>query len=456
MITEAFSPIFHSLTPNKDLNFVGAVIRYFDKFTHGVSDETKNTYIRDYNNRVFPVINPGKPVSEYDEQYINELLSLIQKTNSYDDMTISSRYHHLLMDPCEEYYKDESHRNDDNPLWGAGYKFGKSSTDDSIDSALMRIPKSLSLSQEHKAEDILLDPKTEDGLLPGLATMLCTGVRNNEAAGLNFGDIVELLNHAGYYILRVTRSSVRDSNRRKAGGKTSNAPRRLPLIKRYTDYICERKAYLCSKITFPYTDKNNNTFYSVNDLPIACRGNNYTIPCSASDLTRAGKSFLRDKLKMKENQISGISYVIQHPEYDSLEKDPTTYLLRRNFGTHLYNLGFRSEWREYYMGHLIENDNFKRSDFNDEEFLFEMALRLEKHPLNPRIESTTNTIIIPSSKSSHYHITIQNKELDDPISLIIKSPKSSAEMTFAKSHKELPSEIDITNYQSEDSDKSHI
>ena len=59
MITESFDLSFRTLTPDNKLNFIGAVVRYFDVFTNEFNDETKNTYIRDYNNRIFPMINPG-------------------------------------------------------------------------------------------------------------------------------------------------------------------------------------------------------------------------------------------------------------------------------------------------------------------------------------------------------------------------------------------------------------
>ena len=73
--------------------------------------------------------------------------------------------------------------------------------------------------------------------------------------------------------------------------------------------------------------------------------------------------------------------MIQHSDTIK-EKDPTTYLLRRSFATHLHTLGFPIDYSQYYMGHLIENDILKRSDFNDDCYLFEIAKLLEKHPLN--------------------------------------------------------------------------
>ncbi len=104
--------------------------------------------------------------------------------------------------------------------------------------------------------------------------------------------------------------------------------------------------------------------------------------------------------------------MVQNSEYDASEKDPTTYLLRRNFATHLYTLGIPTEWCQYYMGHLIENDILKRSDFNDEGFLYQMALLLGKHPFN-QILNSDGEITIDVTGPSQYYISVENKELDD-------------------------------------------
>ena len=116
-----------------------------------------------------------------------------------------------------------------------------------------------------------------------------------------------------------------------------------------------------------------------------------------------------------------------------------------NIVTHLYTLGFPTEWCQYYMGHLIENDILKRSDFNDEGFLYQMALLLEKHPLNQALNSD-DEITIDVTGPSQYYISVENKELDDPISVLLNCPHASAEVMIGKSNRELPMEIDITSY----------
>ena len=57
------------------------------------------------------------------------------------------------------------------------------------------------------------------------------------------------------------------------------------------------------------------------------------------------------------------------------------------------------------MGHLIENDILKRSDFNDEGFLDQMALLLEKHPLN-QTQNSDDEIAIDVTGPSQYYISV--------------------------------------------------
>ena len=442
MINEAFNPCFNTLTPTNKLNFIGAVHRYFDKYTTECNDDTKTEYIKNYNQKVFPIIDPGLPIEEYDEDYIEALISRIQTTNEFINSTIQGRYRNLIIAPCEKYFNDINNFIETSPLWGAGYRFQKANSE-SIEAALLLIPKSFSIETEKKAAELLSDYKTNDGSRIGLAIMLWVGVRNNEAVGFNFGDIIEMTDHPGVYTIRLVRTSIRDDNDRKAGGKTSNAPRRLPLTEGFVNFIKNRMDYICSQITFPYTDKNGVVFNSILEMPIACKRNEFSIPCSANDLTASGRAFLRNELKMNEHDVSGISYLIRHDENTS-EKDPTTYLFRRNFATHLYTLGFPIEWRQYYMGHMIEDDVLKRWDFNDEGYLYEMAQLLEKHPLNNPV-SQPLTITIPSGIQNHF-IAIENKELNDPIQLSFNSTDYQAKIYAIKSFSKLPVEIDITKY----------
>lgn len=74
------------------------------------------------------------------------------------------------------------------------------------------------------------------------------------------------------------------------------------------------------------------------------------------------------------------------------EKEPTTYLFRRNCATHLYQLGFAPSEIQYWMGHEIEDPFTKRSFFADPDQIYALKERWSRHPvlalLNRQTEAT--------------------------------------------------------------------
>ena len=376
MITQVLdSNKFRGTTFGGKINFIGAVINFFDEFTEGrCNDETKDTYIKRYNEKIFPCVKINTYAGDYTEESIQMLLETIKKENNFDDNTIRGDYEHLIYYPLECFHKH--YKEIEDPLWGTGFKF-ESSKEFKRDSnnAILRLKKSLTPKQEIRAMDALYsDYKTDKGERIGLMLMLLCGGRNNEICALKFRDFIEFSNYPGVYFLQIYKSTKINSNTLKAGGKTYNSPRRLPLVPVLAEFIKKRMDYI------QLTAGEN-----IDDYPIACRGNNYTVHCSANDLTNAGRSFLRDEIRIQEEEVSGINYLIKNSRGDDdlQEKDATTYLLRRNLATHLYTLGLTLEQSQYYMGHVMENTASKRSDYTDEDYLYEIYLKLLHHPLNP-------------------------------------------------------------------------
>ena len=62
-------------------------------------------------------------------------------------------------------------------------------------------------------------------------------------------------------------------------------------------------------------------------------------------------------------------------------KDPTAYLFRRNFGTHLHILGLSEPEIEYVIGHDIDDPYETRNEFVNEEKLFAIKQKMERRPL---------------------------------------------------------------------------
>ncbi|MGM9602732.1 MAG: hypothetical protein ACI3W5_14265 [Faecousia sp.] len=456
---EVFDPKFDSKTPIGEMNFVGAVRAYFDLFTQNCNQDTKDTYIRDYNERIFPLIKPSLAIKDYTEETIEFYRVQLQKLHHYDDATIRSRYDHLLSDPCEVYFETLGIRN--NPFWGAGFKFCESE-EETKQEKLLKIRKSLTIQEELRAKDYLLkSPGTDDGVLVGLAIMFLAALRNAEACGLNFGDLIEFEFHAGRYYLRVYETTGADSNVLKLGGKTYNAPRYVPIPKVLSDFLLRRKEYIQSEVAFPLVDKDGKVYESVEMLPIVCRKNHFSVRCGTKDLSDAGRNLLRYQLKMSEEQVSGINVIIREELDDLGEKEPTAYLFRRNMATHLYSLGFSQFQIQYYMGHRLENTDLKRSDFTDEELLYEMSVLLDAHPLNenrrPCSTLTNLTVreawenvpeveikINPQDQVKRYYLKVINRELNDPLKFSISGQDCSIELHSTADGSKQSSGVNIT------------
>ena len=67
--------------------------------------------------------------------------------------------------------------------------------------------------------------------------------------------------------------------------------------------------------------------------------------------------------------------------FDKYGKDPTAYLFRRNFGTHLHILGLSEPGIEYVIGHDIDDPYETRNEFVNEEKLFAIKQKMDRRPL---------------------------------------------------------------------------
>lgn len=458
-----FSLKFETLTPDGEMNFIGAAHKYFDQFTDGLLTETKDTYIQRYENYIFPYINPAKPVSEYSDEAIADILIVVKERSGYKEISIDTNLRHLIYDPCECYFKDPANMTEDN-LWGSAYRFNADNANDDADAKELTIRKSFTVEEEKRAAAILNGPETDLGEYFGLAFMFYMGTRNNETCGVNYGDIKQMTEYPECEYVQIYETVKLKSNELKAGGKTYNAPRRLPLMPVLKDLLHKRMKYIESKITFPYQDENGNVYQSILDLPIACCGQNYTRRCKSDDLSKAGREFLHAGLRMHESEVSGLSYYIQQTAGtmdDLQEKDVTTYLLRRNMATHLYTCGFSMQDSQYYMGHCIDGTDLNRSDFSDEEYLHSLYIKLLRHPLNAienlqehlkRDAENSTTILdtasviysIENKENGSSLVKITNHEIDDPIQLRVRGMMPEIIVCEEPAASKLEKEINIS------------
>lgn len=381
MIYKSFGPQYNELTPSGKPNYVWALKRYFNQISIDLDlkDSTIETEYNNYLNNVLKCINYSKPIEEYDENELNAVLERIEKTSNgiINKNTIIHSYIHLVYRPCK-YYNDEFHK-DENRLWGSAYSL---SDKFNINSITVQ-KRSFTKKEEQKiTEYLLLNPETNKGEDVGLATSFCLGTRDNECTALDFKDILEFDIYSGIYKVRAFDTTSLHSNKTKSGGKSWDMPRYIVAISAYVDFILKRINYLKSLLTFPI-ENENGIFNSVLDLPVCCKGNQYTKRCRSDDLSVAGRHLFKDVLKMREDVVAQIDAErLFAAEIDVEEKSVTTYAFRRNFATHCYNLGFTQTEMQYIMGHVITDIRYRRADFVDEDYLYLMYNKLKNNPIN--------------------------------------------------------------------------
>lgn len=380
-------PRFHRLTPSGEPNLIWAISKYFIRINddHKVNEDNRRLYISDYNNTICPLINPCIPVSEYTDQDISSLFVMVIANSDISEDTFSRRHRHLIIDPIEYYRKD--HSSDDDPSWGEFYRFNDG--DLGMASALRRVQRSFSDSEAKALKEALLSgSENMPGELAGLSVTLYTGARLNEAAGLNYSEIIPMTEYPGEYkIMLGAKTTQLHKSDLKLSGKTRNAPRIVPLLDIHASALIRRMRYIESKLAFPLEDENGY-FRSVLDLPIACVGSYYSKRCSADQLSKAGSKLFREVLRFDENRMAGLNQIVLG-DHDIYTEDisATSYTCRRDYATEL-DTAFIDEhdhmtYLQYCMGHEIENKRFRRNDLTDEYYLHIIKVLLEKsHRVN--------------------------------------------------------------------------
>lgn len=381
MIYKQFGPQFRDLTPSGERNYIWAVKRYFNQISkdEDFKDTTIEAEYSNFVNNVFKNVDISLPIDDYGDEELRNLSSRIEKNSNgtINKNTIIHSYAFLVYRPCK-YYFDEFHK-EENRLWGSGLSLKDFSCLDNL-----KVQKrSFTRKEEEKIIDyLLLHPETDKGENIGLATSLCLGTRDNECTGLTYKDIIEMTFYPGTYKVRIFDTTELHSNKLKAGGKTFDTPRFIVAIAAYADFIVKRMTYLELTLSFPFHDENG-TFNSVLDLPVCCRGKDYSKRCRSDDLSTAGRIMFRDVLKMRESDVAQMDAErLFAASVDVEEKSVTTYAFRRNFATHCYELGFTRTEMEYIMGHVLTDIRYKRADLTDEHLLILMYNKLKDCYIN--------------------------------------------------------------------------
>lgn len=231
--------------------------------------------------------------------------------------------------------------------------------------------KSLTTAEEKNVySNVMRNPK-QNGEYIGLSLMLCFGLRNSEACGLSFNDIIPIQGHEECFCLRIktTTDSKRNS---KDKGKTDNAYRYIPIYKKVLDFLLQRKEYIMKQL--------NISDEEVKQLPIACSGDNFEKRCIPTDLTEAGKVVLK-KAGVKGKCLAYLELYNIKNSLNLVEKIPTVYLFRRHFATVMHTIKLSQDEIHYIMGHSMGSSKLSRNNYNNGDLLYDILLKMENRAL---------------------------------------------------------------------------
>lgn len=361
----------------RDMN---SIMPSLDVLKREWNDETQEKYRADYVERLLPALG-DRAVNSYTEEEIRDCLKALARNKDYSEGTMV-HYNHLIYVLFEA---AEQLGVCDNVLWGS--ELGLSEDEDEIEQRV-RLKKSFTIEEQMEIYCALSKPpELISGQEIGLLLMNGTGIRNNEACGANYGSVQALDEHPDIYSLKIYQTTKINSAELKAGGKTRNANRLLPLMPITSNRIMQQRAYLEKLVSAGELILPEGT--CVDDLPIVCYGRDYLRRCKSEDLTRAGKKLFRE-IGIGERNLQRLDAFVHSDEFQEMdffeeelkEKVATTYLFRRNFVTYMELLDFTPAELEYYIGHMVEDDFKVRNSFVNEDKQVEMAEKLDRHPIN--------------------------------------------------------------------------
>lgn len=375
---------------NGELTFVGVLNKYY--YSNGEfepisepwkAESTQYQYINDYENRVLPNINTRKPLSQFTEEDFLDSLLRIKQQNSYT-LERMQHYRYIMWRVYNAGVQNGLY--EDQIEWDMAKLVGLDENDRSKYDTAKRHLNKKAFSYEESIALLKyfsnLKAETASGCDIGLLCMFLYGLRNNEAAALDFSS-VRLLGESKIPCIIVRQSALQAGRIAKASGKTRNANRIIPIFDVTYDFIMRRRKYVEALVEAGEIELNGQD-KDVSKLPIASSDFNFCKMVLPRDLSAVGRELFKrlniGKRLMESAREDIFMQKMQEAEVE--EKDATTYVFRRNHATRLRCLGLNDIQRQYLMGHELEETTWQRSDFNNEDELMKIKRILEKHPYN--------------------------------------------------------------------------
>lgn len=354
-------------------------------FSRETTDETMMTYIDNIIDRILPELDTDSMTMEdYTLQFFEAALDRIRRKHpSVNDISSYRRNIRRIYNAWAESQEDLNER----IIWPEDKS--KKQTASSLIKRKNRHSKPRSMTCKGEVEMFRwiysLDNETINASDLGIILMFFLGLRNNEAAGMTFGNIREIAG-TSHHCIYVTSSTVGRSKELKAGGKTQNAYRVIPLFDFLYECLMRRKDYIVDMWLEKEPDLSDEEIekrLNVQRIASDIFSNNGV---SSPDLTKRGKEVLTSILAKAgesshfyDDVFYDFSYMRQELGLDD-EDSATTYLFRRNYANHAVNLGLTGDQIRAIFGHKIEELGVKRSFFTSGDELAEIAEVLQDHP----------------------------------------------------------------------------
>lgn len=406
-------------------------------------------YSRLYNELILPRVNhcalADFSLLEFEDIVIDICDSRVTKGGEYPEETVNDIWRAIQRvcqvaakhDICDDVCWDSPAAKDE-PIYEAQAK------------EQLKIPKHLTPEQEHTIAGALLSDPLQDGTRNGLMLMYVFGLRNNEACGITFGSIVTI---AGQPYLASHKSTDKNTHTYRGKGKTYNMYRLLWIPPRVYAFLMKVKEHVMDQIQRgEIVLPQNSAIRSIDDLPIVRNKGNWLEPCISSQLTSAGRRLFAEVNYSVDAYSTALRAVLNMDDAVKLlygdTKDPTAYIFRRNFASHLCDCGASTEQLQYAMGHQIIDDAFARVDFTNPDMLRKLADILSRRPIINEVSPTTtiavqNGIIvndvslaqmsIPLS-GKHYRLHIMSYEPHEPLRVDISPPEDEHQILVQYHH----------------------
>lgn len=463
-------------TVDGKLTFCGVLELYFANICKANSWNAQSTidaYIAYYNKRIIPNIanHDETPIDKIKLYVLDNALDSIAKEGKgkrkgvfvpYDASTLET-FSRLIRVVIEEgaHQKLCSNLFYTVPKAPTGNNGGKEQRRKVIE--LTR--KSLTIHEEKRLAEYLFSwPQAAKGEQVGVLMMYCFGLRNAESCAIKYGDLRrKQINGEEYTELMVYETYNPATKDLKAGGKTPNVGRIIPVPSRFLDYITERKKGIIDH--FKRLEKS----VDIDSLPIACKGKSYMDFSTPEDLNEEAKKAF-ERVGISSRVLKNISEDIKNNkvEMELKEKSPTAYLLRRNLVTIMMVLGLTPAEIQYIIGHDVEDQYETRNEFVSDEKKIAIKRKLDARPLvndpsscKPRMirfeddksfsfDFRTDTVLEIKPKGKKLRIHMSAYEPMDPIKIKVHSKTAQnlndAEIAIYEYDQEPSRDITLANH----------